>query len=278
MSILPHDPYETLASESGHYVQVHVSSKQTDSDDVLSAKVTLLAHDDKFESTTKRVTTPASTPGRVSKVPVPMSTTVSTTERVTTPASTPGRISEVPLPKSTIVVSEDDIKQVLTTPHVPIIPHDSDETLANENGHSIKVHNKPKDVTTTTTEAIIRRLIILTRESQTTPEIVPVDDDEGTLAIEHGRRVQVRVDPKYKVSDLPEMGGGVGVTPSPGGGGREWMPVDRRGGVDSETGCKLTFTSTAWIVCMSESNRTQLMHRVSAPRRGAAINALIGAS
>ena len=323
VSIIPHDPDETLASESGHVVKVHVSSKQTDPDDVRSARVTVLAHDDKSVSTTQRVTTPASTPGRisevplpksttvsttkhvttpvstpghvsevplpksttvsttkhvttpvstpghvsevplpksttvsttkhvttpvstpghVSEVPLPKSTTVSTTKHVTTPVSTPGHVSEVPLPKSTTVVSEDDIKQVLTTPHVPIIPHDSDETLANGNGHGVKVHNTPSDVTTTTTEGIIRRLIILPRESQTTPQIVPVDDEE-TLAIEHGRRVQVRVDPKYKVSEMPEMGGGVGVTPSPRGGEWEWMPVDRRGGVDSEKGCKLTFTS-----------------------------------
>ena len=221
ISIIPHNPDETLASESRH--KVKVSSEPKDSDppnEGSSGKVTTLVEGGK------------STPQVL----------LTTTSRVETPANMHSHVDEVhvtPKNEGNIRDAERFAPVSETTPLVSIITSDPDKNLAS---HGIKVLANPKSKDTATPkEESIQKVIILPQDSQTRPTIVAHNPDQ-TLAIEHGRP-----DPKYKVIEMPDVGSGM---PFLRGGERESMPVGRRDGVDSEMGCKLNFTSTAWIVCM----------------------------
>ena len=167
-----------------------------------------------------------------------------------------GRGGDVQNPSESLdtgMSNEDNVRPVIrfapvaeTTPYV--IPHNVYDTQASESGRGAKPPGSPKTKDgATQKDGSVRHVVILPPpDNRPSPQIVPHNLDE-TSGVMHRLPVQVGVDPRYEGAGIPDEGGGLG----PGGGERGRMPVGRRGRVDSETGCKLTFSSTAWIACMT---------------------------
>ena len=174
---------------------------------------------------------------------------VASTSRVTN-----GRGGDVQNPSESLdtgVSNGDNVRPVIrfapvaeTTPYV--IPHNVYDTQASESGRGAKppVSPKTKDGATQKDGSVRQVVILPPPDNGPPPQIVPHNLDE-TSGVMHGRPVQI--DPRYEDSGIVDEGGGLG----PRGRERGRMPVGRRGRVDSETGCKLTFSTTAWIACMT---------------------------
>ena len=152
-------------------------------------------------------------------------------------------------PKSlhTGVSNEGTVRPVIrfapTTTHVPVIRHEVYDTQAS---HGANAPGSPNSKEGAAHKDGNGRQV-LPPDDRSSPHIVPHNPDR-TLGVMHGRPVRVHVDPRSEGSGSQDEGGESHFPRGgPGGGERGRMPVERRGRVDSETGCKLTFSTTAWI-------------------------------